>query len=210
MSEDPNDTFFPTEREEATEWLNSLLNKNLRVSVTDGRMFWGQFKCVDAESNIILHSTYEYRFPTSSQLAAAAAAVTSSLAPSSSSLTPSSSSLAPSSSFLATSSTITASSALSAPSDPSLDPPAPSTSASTSTAQEDLEEAYDRAAASGKMKVDLSSRYLGLVVIPGEYITKIELEEFASQIRKRNKGHGQGLGFHPGWRDAAAASGGIS
>ncbi|KAK1783670.1 hypothetical protein QBC45DRAFT_837 [Copromyces sp. CBS 386.78] len=173
MSEDPNDAFFPTEREEATEWLNSLLNKNLRVSVTDGRMFWGQFKCVDAESNIILHSTYEYRFPTSSQLAAAAAAVTASLAPSSS--------------------TITSSSALSAPSDPS----APSSAA--------LEEAYDKAAAAGKLKVDLSSRYLGLVVIPGEHITKIELEEFASQVRARNN-KGMGSGFHGGWRDAGGVS----
>ncbi|KAK3949545.1 hypothetical protein QBC32DRAFT_35106 [Pseudoneurospora amorphoporcata] len=169
MSEDPNDAFFPTEREEATEWLNSLLNKNLRVSVTDGRMFWGQFKCVDAESNIILHSTYEYRFPTSDQLAAAAAAVTASLAPSSS--------------------TITSSSALSDP------------SALSSTS---LEEAYDKAAAAGKVKVDLSSRYLGLVVIPGEHITKIELEEFASQVRARNKG--MGSGFHGGWRDAGGMS----
>ncbi|EGO51433.1 hypothetical protein NEUTE1DRAFT_88845 [Neurospora tetrasperma FGSC 2508] len=133
MSEDPNTTFLPEDRDDATDWLNSLLNKNLRVSVTDGRMFWGQFKCVDAESNIILHSAYEYRFPTSSQ-------------------------------------------------------------------------AYESATSSssaGKVKVDLTSRHLGLVVIPGQYITKIELEEFASQVRARNRGFGQG--FHPGWRD-----GGIS
>ncbi|KAK3334983.1 hypothetical protein B0H65DRAFT_339371 [Neurospora tetraspora] len=196
MSQDPNTTFLPEERDDATEWLNSLLNKNLRVSVTDGRMFWGQFKCVDAESNIILHSTYEYRFPTSSQLAAAAAAVTSSLSPSS----------------VAPSSTITSSSALSAPSDPSPSssdpsaPPAPSSSSNNPTPTSvDLEQAYDRATSSGKIKVDLSSRYLGLVVIPGEYITKIELEEFASQIRGRlNKGLGQG--FHTGWRDGGGIS----
>lgn len=30
---------------------------------------------------------------------------------------------------------------------------------------------------------DLTSRYLGLVVVPGEYIIKIEVEEFASQIK---------------------------
>lgn len=29
----------------------------------------------------------------------------------------------------------------------------------------------------------MTSRYLGLVVVPGEYIVKIELEEFASQMR---------------------------
>jgi N-alpha-acetyltransferase 38, NatC auxiliary subunit len=29
----------------------------------------------------------------------------------------------------------------------------------------------------------MTSRYLGLVVVPGEYITKIEVEEFASQMK---------------------------
>ncbi|KAL0466551.1 hypothetical protein QR685DRAFT_99410 [Neurospora intermedia] len=181
MSEDPNTTFLPEDRDDATDWLNSLLNKNLRVSVTDGRMFWGQFKCVDAESNIILHSAYEYRFPTSSQVAAAAAA-----AITSSSVTPT-----------PTGTTITSSSALSAPSDsdPSL----------SATPQEAYESATTSSSSSaGKVKVDLTSRHLGLVVIPGQYITKIELEEFASQVRARNRGFGQGL-FHPGWRD-----GGIS
>ncbi|KAK3489509.1 uncharacterized protein B0T23DRAFT_203273 [Neurospora hispaniola] len=173
MSEDPNTTFLPEDRDDATDWLNSLLNKNLRVSVTDGRMFWGQFKCVDAESNIILHSAYEYRFPTSSQVAAAVT---------SSSVTPT-----------PTGTTITSSSALSAPSD--SDPSA--------TPQEAYESATSTSSSSGKVKVDLTSRHLGLVVIPGQYITKIELEEFASQVRARNRGFGQG--FHPGWRD-----GGIS
>lgn len=156
-------------------------------------MTLSMYSHIKQESNIILHSTYEYRFPTSSQLAAAAAAVTSSL---------------PSSSSAATT-TITSSSALSAPSagPPNLDPPAPQVSApsapsesSISTTPQELEEAYDKAAATGKVKVDLSSRYLGLVVIPGQYITKIELEEFASQVRARK--------LHPGWRDAMA--GGIS
>ncbi|PQE32579.1 lsm domain-containing protein [Rutstroemia sp. NJR-2017a WRK4] len=35
------------------------------------------------------------------------------------------------------------------------------------------------------IKKDLTSRYLGLVVVPGEYIRKIELEEFESQVRGR-------------------------
>ena len=36
------------------------------------------------------------------------------------------------------------------------------------------------------VKVDMTSRYLGLVVIPGEHITKMEVEEFASQMRNQN------------------------
>jgi hypothetical protein len=36
------------------------------------------------------------------------------------------------------------------------------------------------------VKVDMSSRYLGLIVIPGHRITKIEVEEFASQTRNEN------------------------
>ena len=31
--------------------------------------------------------------------------------------------------------------------------------------------------------MDMTSRYLGLVVVPGQYITKIEVEEFASQMK---------------------------
>jgi N-alpha-acetyltransferase 38, NatC auxiliary subunit len=31
--------------------------------------------------------------------------------------------------------------------------------------------------------LDLTSRYLGLVVVPGEHITKIEVEEFVSQVK---------------------------
>jgi hypothetical protein len=38
----------------------------------------------------------------------------------------------------------------------------------------------------GTVKLDMQSRYLGLVVVPGEHIVKIEVEEFASQIKGRN------------------------
>ena len=31
--------------------------------------------------------------------------------------------------------------------------------------------------------LDMTSRYLGLVVVPGEYVMKIEVEEFASQMK---------------------------
>lgn len=35
------------DKDEAQEYLQSLLNKNLRVITTDGRLFWGSFKCTD-------------------------------------------------------------------------------------------------------------------------------------------------------------------
>ncbi|KAJ5041818.1 uncharacterized protein L3040_005384 [Drepanopeziza brunnea f. sp. 'multigermtubi'] len=37
--------------------------------------------------------------------------------------------------------------------------------------------------------MDMTSRYLGLVVVPGEHIVKIELEEFVSQLRGRRAAH---------------------
>lgn len=36
------------DKDVAHEYLSSLLNQNLRVVTTDGRLFWGQFKCTDA------------------------------------------------------------------------------------------------------------------------------------------------------------------
>ncbi len=39
------------DKEAAHEYLSSLLNQNLRVVTTDGRLFWGQFKCTDAVRN---------------------------------------------------------------------------------------------------------------------------------------------------------------
>jgi hypothetical protein len=44
--------------------------------------------------------------------------------------------------------------------------------------------------------MDMTSRYLGLVVVPGEYIVKIEVEEFASQVK--GKGLARGRGSRPG------------
>jgi hypothetical protein len=37
----------------------------------------------------------------------------------------------------------------------------------------------------GTTAQDLSSRFLGLIVVPGHHIVKMELEEFASQVRGR-------------------------
>ncbi|CAL3970354.1 unnamed protein product [Diplocarpon coronariae] len=93
-------------------YLTSLLNKSLRVTTTDTRMFLGQFKCTDSDRNIILAQTYEYRLP-----------------------------------------------------------PPPLTSPRTTSPQQPA-------------TLDMTSRYLGLVVVPGAYIVRIEVEEFASQMRR--------------------------
>ncbi|KAK4673202.1 hypothetical protein QC763_109745 [Podospora pseudopauciseta] len=53
----------PSSKPEATDFLQTLLNKNLRVGTTDGRMFWGSFKCTDSDCNLVLQHTYEYRPP---------------------------------------------------------------------------------------------------------------------------------------------------
>jgi N-alpha-acetyltransferase 38, NatC auxiliary subunit len=36
------------------------------------------------------------------------------------------------------------------------------------------------------VRAEMTSRYLGLVVVPGEYIVKIEMEEFVSQMKSRS------------------------
>ncbi|KAI0178814.1 hypothetical protein GGR52DRAFT_274708 [Hypoxylon sp. FL1284] len=103
---------------EAEGYLKSLLNKNLRIYTTDGRLFIGTFKCTDTNSNVILSLTYEYRQPSQQKLAEAAAA---------------------------------------------------SAEAGNST-----------------VAADMPSRYLGMIVIPGQHIVKMEVEEFASQVKNRS------------------------
>lgn len=107
---------MPFSKPEAESYLKSLLNKTLRITTTDTRMFLGEFKCTDSDRNVILSRTYEYRLP------------------------------------------------------------APPTPLSTSPAQ---------IAGGDKILLDMTSRYLGLVVVPGQYITKIEVEEFVSQMKER-------------------------
>ncbi|RYP03954.1 hypothetical protein DL764_004788 [Monosporascus ibericus] len=48
-------------------------------------------------------------------------------------------------------------------------------------------EAAAAAAHSGDdtVKMNMTSRYLGLIVIPGRYIVKMEVEEFVSQLKSR-------------------------
>ncbi|PMD24623.1 LSM domain protein [Hyaloscypha hepaticicola] len=115
------------EKSQAEDYLTSLLNKTLRITTTDTRMFLGQFKCTDSDRNIILSQTFEYRLP-----------------------------------------------------------PAPiptSTSPSSNETENDKE----------TVTLDLTSRYMGLVVVPGEFISRIEVEEFESQVRGRAVG-GVGVG----------------
>ncbi|KAK0516205.1 hypothetical protein JMJ35_000808 [Cladonia borealis] len=92
----------------ATEYLELLLNKKLRVHTNDRRMFIGDFKCTDNECNVILSQSYEYRPPTESAIKAA------------------------------------------------------------------TEACHDPGAT---VKLDMTSRFLGLIVVPGQHITKIEVED---------------------------------
>ncbi|KIW72204.1 hypothetical protein PV04_00416 [Phialophora macrospora] len=51
------------EEVEATQFLESLIGKTLYVTVPDGRLFSGTFRCTDNESNVILSNAFEYRMP---------------------------------------------------------------------------------------------------------------------------------------------------
>ncbi|KIW61938.1 hypothetical protein PV05_02004 [Exophiala xenobiotica] len=51
------------EEAEAVQFLESLLGKTLHVTVPDGRLFTGTFRCTDNDSNIILSNTFEDRMP---------------------------------------------------------------------------------------------------------------------------------------------------
>ncbi|KAN0092110.1 hypothetical protein V8E51_017957 [Hyaloscypha variabilis] len=112
------------EKSQAEDYLTSLLNKTLRVTTTDTRMFLGQFKCTDSDRNIILSQTFEYRLP----------------------------------------------------------PPPKHLNEETVT-------------------LDMTSRYMGLIVVPGEYVERIEVEEFESQVRGRVKVVGGGSGSGSGTKE---------
>ncbi|PFH60550.1 hypothetical protein XA68_10793 [Ophiocordyceps unilateralis] len=106
------------DHDEAQAYLKSLLNHNLRITTTDGRLFWGAFKCTDANQNVVLSHTYEYRQPRAAHRSAS--------------------------------------------SDPAsalpVEPP---------------------------VRMDVpAARYLGLVVVPGHHIVRMELEQFVSQMGK--------------------------
>ncbi|KAL7901994.1 like-Sm domain-containing protein [Trichoderma sp. SZMC 28014] len=100
------------DKDEAHDYLSSLLNQNLRIHTTDGRMFRGTFKCTDPDMNLVLGNTHEYRQPSKEEVGAAAA----------------------------------------------------NTSGDS-------------------VSLDMTSRYLGLIVVPGQYIVKMEVEQFLSQMK---------------------------
>lgn len=54
--------------------------------------------------------------------------------------------------------------------------------------RQQLQEAAEAAARLGAttVKADMTSRFLGLVVIPGVQIVKMEVEEFVSQMKSRS------------------------
>lgn len=96
------------EQAEATAFLESLLGRTLHITIQDGRLFTGVFKCTDNETNVILGNAFEYRMPS----------------------------------------------------------------------RADADKAIAEAVATGKpAKADMTSRFVGLIVIPGNQIVKMELEE---------------------------------
>lgn len=100
------DTASSMAHAEACHYLSRLIGKNLRIHVSDGRVFGGQMKCTDKDRNIILALAYEYR-----------------------------------------------------------EPP-----------REVIEKAIEESG-NPSVPVNWSSRYVGLVVVPGGHVRKIELEE---------------------------------
>ncbi|XP_051900656.1 N-alpha-acetyltransferase 38, NatC auxiliary subunit [Pristis pectinata] len=51
---------------QARQTLESLLNKSMRIRMTDGRTLIGLFLCTDRDCNVILGSAQEYLKPTDS------------------------------------------------------------------------------------------------------------------------------------------------
>lgn len=104
----------PSAASKAEVVLTSLLNKNLHVHISDGRMFVGQLKCTDNERDVILSMTHEYRQPS----------------------------------------------------------------------QKDIEKAavrHEREGEEGNVKVDMRKRFVGLVVVPGWCIEKVEVEGWSGR-----------------------------
>ncbi|KAL1839487.1 hypothetical protein VTJ49DRAFT_1462 [Mycothermus thermophilus] len=171
-------TSSPTQRakikDESAAYLRSLLNKNLRVTTTDNRMFWGSFKCTDYESNIVLQHTYEYRFPMVTPESLAAAAEQQSQQSQQEEQKP------------------------------------PETATETETESQPNPSSTTATPPNQKktVKLDMTSRYLGLVVVPGKHIVRIEVEEFASQMRGRQQQQRRVLAKPPASADGVGEEGG--
>jgi small nuclear ribonucleoprotein (snRNP)-like protein len=61
---DINRQMEPKEDKPSVAQLRSLLNRTTRIKITDGRLFVGQFMCIDHSKNIILSAAQEYRMTT--------------------------------------------------------------------------------------------------------------------------------------------------
>ncbi|KAK7544532.1 uncharacterized protein J3D65DRAFT_23988 [Phyllosticta citribraziliensis] len=103
---------------QAMPFLSQFVGRNLRIHVSDGRMFIGQMRCTDKDRNTILAQTHEYRQPSAHALRDA------------------------------------------------LSSPEAASSASLSNPS-----------SAASVKLQMTSRFVGLVVVPGQYITKIEYEQ---------------------------------
>ncbi|KAF8472734.1 hypothetical protein BDZ91DRAFT_790576 [Kalaharituber pfeilii] len=132
-------------------YLTSLLLHTLRVTTTDGRMFVGEFKCTDRDRNLILACTNEFRWVGHD------AAKT----------------LTTTSTTTVTTITTTTTSATSVGDETSRLLPT-DTATEVETGMVTIIEANPNM---GATEPQLQRRYLGLVVVPGEVIVKIELEE---------------------------------
>ncbi|KAL9083111.1 MAG: hypothetical protein Q9159_005985 [Coniocarpon cinnabarinum] len=49
------------DNQKSVNYLESLLGQQLRIHISDGRIFVGQFKCTDKEANVILSNAMEFR-----------------------------------------------------------------------------------------------------------------------------------------------------
>ncbi|KAE8440527.1 hypothetical protein EG329_007273 [Mollisiaceae sp. DMI_Dod_QoI] len=167
----------PQSKDQAESFLTSLLGKNLRITTTDTRMFLGQFKCTDSVRLLsfflsIIHSYY----PTKSS----PSIPNSQSQPPTPKLTPPSS---PQDQNIILSQT--------------FEYRLPPTPKSTSTPTNPTSSSSTSTSVPETITQDLTSRYLGLIVVPGEYITKIEVEEFESQLsttQRETYGVGAGVG----------------
>ena len=50
----------PSSKLSGRVFLESLLNKNVKIEITDGRTLIGQYLCTDKEKNIVLGSCQEF------------------------------------------------------------------------------------------------------------------------------------------------------
>ncbi|KAK7518847.1 hypothetical protein IWZ03DRAFT_158206 [Phyllosticta citriasiana] len=113
-----------TTNAQAVPFLTQFVGRNLRIHVSDGRMFIGQMRCTDKDRNTILAQTHEYRQPSERALR----------------------------------------DALSSP-----DSNNNNNNSDTSSS--------NNPSSVASVKLQMTSRFVGLVVVPGQYITKIEYEQ---------------------------------